>query len=94
MLVSLVAHLDDDIVGHILMTRMKIVSEDRDIDAVSLAPMAVSSTLQGQGIGSELVEQSLARCRELGEQIVIVLGRAARATSCRRRSSRAQWSPT
>ena len=71
---SLVAEVDGDIVGHILFSRIAIVSKAGAADALSLAPMAVLPSYQRQGIGSRLVEAGLEACREAGHQIVVVLG--------------------
>ena len=73
-LASLVAQVDDRVVGHILFSRMGLETEIETIDAVSLAPMAVLPDFQGRGIGSALVKAGLERLRELGERIVVVLG--------------------
>lgn len=72
--VSLVAEVDGGIVGHILFSRLSIVTKVGTVDALSLAPMAVLPSHQRQGIGSRLVEAGLAACREAGHRIVVVLG--------------------
>ena len=69
-LVSLVADVKKQVVGHILFTRMFVDA----VPAVALAPMAVLPAYQRQGIGHQLIEHGLDRLRELGEEIVIVLG--------------------
>ena len=73
-LLSLVAESEGQIIGHILFSRMTIETAEGPISAVSLAPMAVLPDHQGRQIGSELVRRGLARLRERGERIVIVLG--------------------
>jgi len=73
-LISLVAELDDKIVGHILFTRMTIETQHGSIPAVSLAPMAVLPAHQIQTIGSQLVRRGLTELRQRGERIVLVLG--------------------
>jgi putative acetyltransferase len=72
--VSLVAEVDGEIVGHILFTRLPMVTETGQVDALSLAPMAVLPDHQRQGIGSRLVEAGLETCRDEGHKIVVVLG--------------------
>lgn len=72
--VSLAAEIDGKIVGHILFSRIAIVSENGSVDALSLAPMAVTPGRQRQGIGGRLVEAGLEACRERGHEIVLVLG--------------------
>lgn len=71
---SLVAESDGLIVGHILFSKLPIVTEFETVDAVSLAPMAVIPSQQRRGIGTRLVEAGLAACRAQGHRIVLVLG--------------------
>lgn len=74
---SLVAEEDGQIVGHILFSRIHIETENRQVSALALAPMAVLPEHQKQGIGSKLVKSGLAECKRLGHAIVIVLGHTA-----------------
>jgi putative acetyltransferase len=73
-LLSLVAELDGEIVGHILFTRMTIETAQGPVQAVSLAPMAVIPERQRCQVGSNLVRHGLEILRERGERIVLVLG--------------------
>lgn len=73
---SLVAVLDGRVVGHILFSRIAIVSETVETPALALAPMAVRPEYQRRGIGSKLVRRGLDECRRLGHGIVVVLGHA------------------
>jgi putative acetyltransferase len=73
-LLSLVAELDNQIIGHILFSRMTVETERGPVAAVSLAPMAVLPDHQGRGVGGQLVRRGIAALRERGERIVIVLG--------------------
>ncbi len=73
-LISLVAEHDDDIVGHVLFSRMWIDTQDGSVNAVALAPVAVRPASQQQGIGTMLIRQGLDALRLAGERIVIVLG--------------------
>ena len=72
--VSLVAEVEGEIVGHILFSRLPIITDSGEVDSVSLAPIAVVPAHQRQGIGSKLVETGLAACRTKGHEIVFVLG--------------------
>lgn len=72
---SLVATIADEIVGHILFTKIKIIANDQnEFDSLALAPMAVKSGFQKQGIGGQLIKHGLSIATELGYQSVIVLG--------------------
>ncbi len=70
---SLVAEMDDKIVGHILFSKIQIVGESI-YDSLALAPMAVIPEYQMKGLGSKLVARGLYRAKELGFNSVIVLG--------------------
>src|SRR5947208_16582257 len=72
--VSLVAEVNKTIVGHILFSRLPIITETGIVEALSLAPMAVVPSYQRRRIGSRLVEEGLRACREAGHAIVLVLG--------------------
>ena len=71
--ISLVAVENQDVVGHIMFTPVTLMPFD-DLQLMGLAPMAVSPSRQRSGIGSQLVEAGLQRCRELGVGAVAVLG--------------------
>jgi putative acetyltransferase len=71
--VSLVATIDDRIVGHILFTPVAIEPPlDRRI--AGLAPMAVRPEHQRSGIGGQLIRAGLEECRQSGYEAVVVLG--------------------
>ena len=71
---SLMADQDGQVVGHICFTPVTIESEDGSSTAMGLAPMAVLPGLQNEGIGSALVRRGLEECRQLGHDVVVVLG--------------------
>jgi len=74
---SLVAVLKGRVVGHILFSRIEIRIQDRparSMPALALAPMAVHTDFQNQGIGSALVRRGLERCRDLGHAAIVVVG--------------------
>jgi len=57
--VSLVAVVDDEVVGHIFFSPVSVESERGDFNAMGLAPMAILPEHQNQGIGSQLVRKGL-----------------------------------
>lgn len=71
---SLVAVLDDQLIGHVMFSDLPIVTDHGIIHALSLAPLAVRPEYQRRGIGSMLVRDGLRIARESGDRIVIVLG--------------------
>lgn len=75
--ISLVAQADGKIIGHILFSTVSIEPEYENWHALGLAPLAVLPEYQRQGIGKALVMTGLDRCRELGIDLVFVLGHPA-----------------
>lgn len=73
-LISLVAVLEEKVVGHILFTPVMVTEGAKAERAMALGPMAVLPEYQNQGIGSQLVRAGFAACRQLGEPVVFVLG--------------------
>jgi putative acetyltransferase len=71
---SLVALLDERIVGHILFTPVTIRAETSVSGALGLGPMAVEPQHQGRGIGSALVRAGLDACRRRSHFVVFVVG--------------------
>ncbi len=72
---SLVAVLNEAVIGHILFSKIEIVeSADQKSDSLALAPMAVLPQYQKTGIGGKLINAGLAMAKQLGHQSVIVLG--------------------
>ena len=69
---SLVAELDGKVVGHIAFSPVTI--SDGATDWYGLGPVAVVPVLQGQGIGSALVEHGLEALRTLGAHGCVLLG--------------------
>ncbi|KJU72267.1 GNAT family N-acetyltransferase [Clostridium baratii] len=67
---SLVAEDNGKIVGHIILTKVKIGNNE----SLALAPLAVLPNYQKSGIGSKLIIESHKRAKELGYSSVIVLG--------------------
>lgn len=72
-LASLVAVIDDAVVGHIMFSPVTL-SSDPQVALMGLAPMAVTPDRQRQGIGTALVRAGLDACRHLGTVGVVVLG--------------------
>lgn len=73
-LLSLVAEIEKQVIGHILFSRMWIDNSDGSLAAVALAPMAVLPAYQRKGVGGMLIRSGLTFLRGGGEHIVIVLG--------------------
>lgn len=73
---SLVAQINDLVVGHILFSQVDLVGANCS-SVLALAPLAVLPAWQNQGIGSALVSESLKIAEGRSEAFVIVLGHPA-----------------
>lgn len=72
---SLVAEINDEIVGYILLTRIKIVTLlSEEIPSLAMAPVAVLPHYQGKGIGGQLIQQAHQKAKELGFGSIILVG--------------------
>jgi len=72
-LLSLVATLNDRVVGHILYSPLSVGGE---ATGAALGPMAVLPEHQCQGIGSKLVEVGNRKLKDAGCPFIIVVGHA------------------
>lgn len=71
---SLVAEIDNTVVGHILLTKIKIKNLQNEFDSLALAPVSVLPEYQGKGIGGMLIQQSHTIAKNLGHTSVVLLG--------------------
>lgn len=72
--VSLVATVEDLVVGHALFSRVEIEEQVDRTPAMALGPIGVLPAYQRTGIGSVLIRAGFEACRRLGENVVFVLG--------------------
>jgi len=75
-LASFVAERGDEIVGHVLFSRMVVEADSRAVAAAGLAPVSVVPDRQGQGIGEALIRAGIDALREEGVAMSFVLGHA------------------
>jgi len=80
---SLVAEQNGKIVGYILLTKIELIPKDgaviipKNVDQfLALAPVAVHSEYQNQGIGAALIEEAHRKAKSLNFKAVILLGHA------------------
>ena len=71
--ISLVAETNDEVIGHIMFSPVTLI-ENTDLKFYGLAPMAVGSKFQNQGVGTLLVEAGLRECKSRSVSAVFVLG--------------------
>ena len=71
---SLVAEVENKIVGHILLTKLKIKNNQNEFESLALAPVSVLPDYQGKGIGGLLIKKSHRKAKELGYKSIVLLG--------------------
>ena len=71
---SLVAEVDGEVVGHILLTKISICDGDTKHQSLALAPVSVLPEFQGRGIGSTLIKAAHTKAISLGYGSVVILG--------------------
>lgn len=71
---SLVAELNEQVVGHILFTPILIDNGDQHFHSLVLAPVSVLPEFQKQGIGGALIRAGHQKALDLGFQSVILIG--------------------
>jgi putative acetyltransferase len=72
-LLSLVATLDDRVVGHIMYSPASVGG---NVKGAALGPMAVLPEYQRKGIGSKLIEAGNRKLKDAGWPFIIVVGHA------------------
>lgn len=71
---SLVAEVENQIVGYILLIKIIIETSEESIESLALAPVAVLPTYQNKGIGRRLIEEAHRIAKAIGYTSVILLG--------------------
>ena len=71
---SLVALHRDKIIGHILLSKIFIVKDEKSIESLALAPVSVLPNYQNKGVGQSLIQKSLEVAEKLNFDSVIVMG--------------------
>lgn len=74
LVMTLVAEHGGDIIGHVALSRMKVVGDARKYRALGLGPVGVVPSMQGSGAGSALIEGARAIAEATGEELIFVLG--------------------
>lgn len=70
---SIVA-VDEEIVGHIMLSKITIEKDGASVDSLALAPVSVATGHQKKGIGGKLIVAALEKAKGLGYGSVVVLG--------------------
>ncbi|WP_194911527.1 GNAT family N-acetyltransferase [Catenulispora rubra] len=71
---SLVATVDERVVGHVMLSACRLDALPRLVDVLSLSPLGVLPEYQGRGIGTRLVADALAAADSQGIPLVFLEG--------------------
>ena len=71
---SLIAKYQNEIVGYILLTKIKIKNGKEIFDSLALAPVCVLPKFQGKGVGGKLIKEAHKIAKELGYESIVLLG--------------------
>jgi predicted N-acetyltransferase YhbS len=71
---SIVAVLEERIVGHLLISKAEVVHDDTIHEVLALAPIAVLPEYQKSGVGTRLMTEGIVRSRSLGASLICLIG--------------------
>ncbi|MEC0267131.1 N-acetyltransferase [Paenibacillus anseongense] len=74
---SIVAEMDHQLAGHILLSKASVVDEDKEHEVIVLAPIAVKPDFQKQGVGAQLIQEGIRKTKELGYGAIFLIGHAS-----------------
>ena len=74
LLISLVAEVEDTIVGHIAFSPVTIQAAKTELIGAGLAPVAVLPKWQRRGVGAQLIRAGLSASEAAGCGFIVVLG--------------------
>ena len=66
--------VDEEIVGHIMLSKITIEKDGASVDSLALAPVSVANGHQKKGIGGKLIVAALEKAKGLGYGSVVLLG--------------------
>lgn len=73
---SIIVIVENEIVGHILLTKIKIKNEQETFDSLALAPVSVKPDFQRKGVGAGLIREAHRMAKALGFRSIVLLGHA------------------
>ena len=71
---SLVAEIDGKIVGYIGYSLSTIENANAVFQVLTFGPVSVLPSVQGKGVGSELIKTSISKARSLGYKAIVIQG--------------------
>ena len=71
---SLVAEYKSEIIGHILLTKIKIKNTENEFNSLALAPVSVLPEYQNNGVGGTLIKNAHRIAKRMNYDSVVLLG--------------------
>ncbi len=71
---SIIAEVNKEIVGHIILSKIKIKNKENSYDSLALAPVSVHPSFQKRGIGGLLINESHRIAKKIGYKSIVLLG--------------------
>lgn len=71
---ALVALDQDKIIGHVMLTETKVITDKGEKTILLLAPLSVAVEYRSQGIGGELIEETAKRAEKMGYKAIVLIG--------------------
>ena len=72
---SLVAVVDNEIVGHVICSKAKVKKDDNELPVLNLGPISVLPKYQKMGIGKALIKELISNAKKLGFGAFLFFGR-------------------
>jgi putative acetyltransferase len=73
-IMSVVAAIEQEVVGHVLLTEVTLMPTVPGLRMLGLGPIAVLPKFQGQGVGSALMQEAIGLAAAHGWQAIVALG--------------------
>lgn len=72
---SLVATVNDEIVGHIICSKAEVRQDDNVLSVLDLGPISVLPEYQRLGVGKALINELIIKAKDLGYGAILFFGR-------------------
>ena len=72
---SIVATINEEIVGHIICSKAEVRCEDKVLPVLNIGPISVLPEHQRKGVGKALIYEMIYRARQLGHGAILFWGR-------------------
>ncbi|MDO7976518.1 GNAT family N-acetyltransferase [Oceanotoga teriensis] len=71
---SFIIEVDDEIIGGIFFAKAKIISNNKEYDAINFGPVFIHPKYHRMGIGRKLITHSIELAKKMGHRAILILG--------------------